>query len=200
MKHELEWGREPPKYVQLSFWSWNNSKKKQSWTSKPNSQLSNLSKMQFSSTAYVLDHMFWNPYYTKRCVGTIRSMWIFGLTSTLQDKAFAKTYASENRCLRWPWNIIHFTEVRVRNVPSRFSEASVCLEAPCRISTPEKYNLLNCGICLFMKDVWFPGIWWLFQKRPPGQTTMLARSASKFCVQPMSPFWGLSHHDPQFFG
>ena len=34
----------------------------------------------------------------------------------------------------------------------------------------------------------------------PGQTTMLTRRASKFCVKPRSPFSEISHHDPKTIG
>merc|ERR1712138_125971 len=34
----------------------------------------------------------------------------------------------------------------------------------------------------------------------PGQTTMLTRRASKFCVKPRSPFSKISHHDPKTIG
>ena len=34
----------------------------------------------------------------------------------------------------------------------------------------------------------------------PGQTTMLTRSASKFCVEPWSLFSNISHHEPKTIG
>merc|ERR1712138_339215 len=34
----------------------------------------------------------------------------------------------------------------------------------------------------------------------PGQTTMLTRRASKFCVKPRSPFSEISHHDHKTIG
>ena len=48
----------------------------------------------------------------------------------------------------------------------------------------------------------FPYIWRLFQKWLPRpiQTTMLTRSASKFCVEPRSPLPNISHHNSKTIG
>ena len=39
-----------------------------------------------------------------------------------------------------------------------------------------------------------------FKNGSPGQTTMLMRRASKFCVEPRSPFSEIFHHDPKTLG
>ena len=38
------------------------------------------------------------------------------------------------------------------------------------------------------------------QNGSPGQTTMPTRSASKFCVEPQSPFSGISHKESKTIG
>merc|ERR1712139_751122 len=55
-------------------------------------------------------------------------------------------------------------------------------------------------MCLFWKSVHFLIFGDFFKNGSPGQTTMLTKSASKFCVEPRSPFPDISHHDPETIG
>ena len=66
----------------------------------------------------------------------------------------------------------------------------------------------TCFKCIYFVDVSFldmpiwKSVYFLifgdFSKMAsPGQTTMLTKSASKFCVEPQSPFSNISHHDPK---
>ena len=62
------------------------------------------------------------------------------------------------------------------------------------------------GICSWknehgvLKSVYLLILKNFFKNGSPGQTTMLMRRASKFCVKPRSPFSEISHHDPETIG
>ena len=66
---------------------------------------------------------------------------------------------------------------------------------------PGKMNMVILELRSDMfKYVYFLILSNFFQNGSPGQTTMLTASASKFCVEPRSPFSNISHHDSNTSG
>ena len=51
--------------------------------------------------------------------------------------------------------------------------------------------------CPFSKSMHFLKVGHFSREGFPGQTTMLTTSAAKFWVEPRSPFFYISHHDPK---
>ena len=74
------------------------------------------------------------------------------------------------------------------------------LSHPAGLLSRKNYDFWNFGTYPFSKSVYFLILNNFSTNGSPGQTTMLTRRASKFCVKPRSPFSEISHHDPKTIG
>ena len=88
--------------------------------------------------------------------------------------------------------------------PSRFLQKSLVdseklpyvLKHPAGLFIREAYS----RTCLFWKRVHVLIFGDISKNGSPGQSNMLTRSTSIFCVEPRSPFSNISHHDPKTLG
>ena len=71
---------------------------------------------------------------------------------------------------------------------------------PAGLLSRKNSNFLNFGTYPFSNSVYFLILNNFSKNGSPGQTTMLMRRAAKFCVEPRSPFFYISHHDPKTLG
>ena len=74
------------------------------------------------------------------------------------------------------------------------------LSHPAGLLTRENYDFWKFWTCPFSKSEHFLKSGHFSREGSPGQTTMLTTSAAKFWVEPRSPFFNISHHDPKTLG
>ena len=74
------------------------------------------------------------------------------------------------------------------------------LSHPAGLLSRKNDDFWNFGTYPFSKSVYFLILNNFSKNGSPGQTTMLMRRAAKFCVEPRSPFFYISHHDPKTLG
>ena len=99
-----------------------------------------------------------------------------------------------------PWKLIS-SSLEAYILIFWFWKAPFCLEAPCGAFVPEKWQFSKMfWTCPESKSMHFLKFEYFLKNGSPGQTTMLTRRAAKFCVEPRSPFFYISHHDPKTLG
>ena len=79
-------------------------------------------------------------------------------------------------------------------------KAPLCLEALCGAFVLETSQFLDFLDMSRIKSMHFLKLRHFLKNGSPGQSTMLTRRATKFCVEPRSPFPYISHHDPKTLG
>ena len=91
-----------------------------------------------------------------------------------------------------PWKVI-----------SSFSDSGkllYVLKLPAGLLSRQNYDFWKFWTCSESKRMHFLKFGHVLRNGSPGQTTMLTRRAAKFCIEPRSPFFYISYHDPKTLG
>ena len=107
-----------------------------------------------------------------------------------------------------PWNIVSQPILRTygpKNIKTNtYTYVYVFVCVSMLLSDCNVWGRIHFGNLFLEKwtcELWFWGQNKHFSENgSPGQTTMLTRRASKFWVEPRSPFSEISHHDPKTIG
>ena len=104
------------------------------------------------------------------------------------------------RCLERSLEISKRSPVDLMSSSLDSQELLYVLQHPARLLSRKNYDFWNFWTCPESKSMHFLNFGHFLENGSAGQTTMLTRRAAKFCVEPRSPFFYISHHDPKTLG